>query len=62
MTTVENIEPMGNVIYLYLTTGKHNMIASVDAKERVSMNQEIEFVFDMTRVLFFDKETENTIV
>ena len=38
------------------------MIASVDAREKVGMNQEIEVVFDMARVHFFDKETENTII
>ena len=60
--TVEVIEPMGSIIHLYLTTGEHNMIASVDAQERVKVNQDIELVFDMTRVHFFDKETHLTIV
>jgi multiple sugar transport system ATP-binding protein len=62
MATVDNIEPMGHVIYLYLNTGEHSLIASVSNQERVAINQDIEIVFDMTRVHFFDKDAENTIV
>ena len=62
MATVENIEPMGNLIYLYLTTGEHDLIASVDAQERVTMNKDIEIVFDMQFAKFFDIETESSIV
>ncbi|MCK5707117.1 MAG: sn-glycerol-3-phosphate ABC transporter ATP-binding protein UgpC [Candidatus Aureabacteria bacterium] len=60
--TVEVIEPMGSGIYLYLTAGEHNLVASVSAQERVNVNEEIEIVIDMTRSHFFDKETELTIV
>ena len=53
---------MGSGIYLYLTAGEHNLVASVSAQERVNVNEEIEIVIDMTRSHFFDKETELTIV
>jgi len=58
---VEDVEPMGHITYLYLTVGEHSLIASVDSREKMSMDQEIEIVLDMTKAHFFDKETEKTI-
>ncbi|MCK4262355.1 sn-glycerol-3-phosphate ABC transporter ATP-binding protein UgpC [bacterium] len=60
--TVEVVEPMGSEIYLYLTTGKHSLIARVGAHSQASVNQDLEFVFDMSKVHFFDKDTEKVII
>lgn len=60
--TCEVIEPMGSEVYLYLNTGKHNFIARVGAHDRPPINQEMDLVFDMSKVHFFDKDTEATIV
>jgi multiple sugar transport system ATP-binding protein len=60
--TVEVIEPMGAETYLYLNTNKHPFIARVDAHEKVEVNQKLEVVFNMSKVHFFDCETEQTIV
>jgi multiple sugar transport system ATP-binding protein len=58
----EVFEPMGSEVYLYLNTGKHTFIARVGAHDRPKVNQEMDLVFDMSKVHFFDKDTEETIV
>jgi multiple sugar transport system ATP-binding protein len=60
--TCEVIEPMGSEVYLHLNTGKHNFIARVGAHDRPEVNRDMDLVFDMSKVHFFDKETENTII
>jgi len=57
----EVVEPMGSEVYLYLNTGKHAFIARVGAHDRPHVNQDIDVVFDMSKVHFFDKDTEITI-
>ncbi len=59
--TVENVEPMGHLIYLYLSVGEHKLIASVDSREEMAINQEIEVVLDMTKAHFFDRDTGKSI-
>ncbi|MFH1458522.1 MAG: sn-glycerol-3-phosphate ABC transporter ATP-binding protein UgpC [Candidatus Omnitrophota bacterium] len=58
----EVFEPMGSEVYLYLNTGKHTFIARVGAHDRPKINQDMDVVFDMSKVHFFDKDTEETIV
>ncbi|MFA6217369.1 MAG: sn-glycerol-3-phosphate ABC transporter ATP-binding protein UgpC [Candidatus Omnitrophota bacterium] len=58
----EVVEPMGSEVYLYLNTGKHTFIARVGAHNKPQVNQDMDLVFDMSKVHFFDKETEETIV
>jgi len=58
----EVVEPMGSEVYLYLNTGKHTFIARVGAHDRPQVNQDIDMVFDMSKVHFFDKTTEITII
>ena len=58
----EVFEPMGSEVYLYLNTGKHTFIARVGAHDRPKINQEMDVVFDMSKVHFFDRNTEETIV
>lgn len=58
----EVVEPMGSEVYLYLNTGKHTFIARVGAHDRPAVNQDMEMVFDMSKVHFFDKDTEETII
>ena len=57
----EVFEPMGSEVYLYLNTGRHTFIARVSAHDRPKVNQEMDVVFDMSKVHFFDKNTEETI-
>ncbi|MFA6358549.1 MAG: TOBE domain-containing protein, partial [Candidatus Omnitrophota bacterium] len=58
----EVFEPMGSEVYLYLNTGKHTFIARVSAHNRPRVNQDMDVVFDMSKVHFFDKSTEETII
>jgi multiple sugar transport system ATP-binding protein len=58
----EVYEPMGSEVYLYLNTGRHTFIARVGAHNRPKVNQEMDLVFDMSKVHFFDKDSEETIV
>ncbi|MFH1201275.1 MAG: sn-glycerol-3-phosphate ABC transporter ATP-binding protein UgpC [Candidatus Omnitrophota bacterium] len=60
--TCEVVEPMGSEVYLYLRTDKHTFIARVGAHDRPEINQDMDLVFDMSKVHFFDKDTEVTIV
>lgn len=60
--TCEVIEPLGSEVYLYLNTGRHNFIARVGAHDRPPINQDMDLVFDMSKVHFFDKDTEATIL
>ncbi len=56
------IETMGSENYLYLSTPKHALVASVDASNKPSAGSRVEIVFDMEKVHFFDLSTERTIV
>jgi multiple sugar transport system ATP-binding protein len=58
----EVAEPMGSEVYLYLNTGKHTFIARVGAHDRPRVNQDIDVVFDMSKVHFFAKDTEQTLI
>ena len=57
----EVIEPMGSEVYLHLNTGKNSLVAKVGGHNRPAINQDMDLVFDMAKVHFFDKETDNTI-
>lgn len=58
----EVVEPMGSEVYLHLSTGKHSLIAKVGSHDNPPINQDMDLVFDMAKVHFFDKDTEKTIV
>jgi multiple sugar transport system ATP-binding protein len=60
--TCDIVEPMGAETYLHLNTGKTTFIARVGAHDRPAVNQEMDVVFDMSKVHFFDKDTEETII
>ncbi len=60
--TCEVVEPMGSEVFLYLNTVRHTFIAKVGAHDRPEVNRDMDLVFDMSKVHFFDKITENTII
>jgi len=60
--TCEVVEPLGSEVYLYLSSGKHNFIARVGAHDRPDVNRDMDLVFDMSKVHFFDSKTEETII
>ena len=57
----EVYETMGSEVYLYLNTGKHTFVARVGAHDKPQVNQDMDLVFDMSKVHFFNKDTEETI-
>ena len=61
-TTVDLIELMGAETYLYLRAGHHTLTARFKSKSDISINQDLEIVFDMNKAHIFDKETDKTIV
>ncbi len=60
--SVEVIEPMGSEVYLYLTTGLNSFIARVVGHAKPIINQDMDLVFDMSKVHYFDKDTGKTII
>jgi multiple sugar transport system ATP-binding protein len=64
VATCEILEPLGSEIYLHLKSPsqKHTFIAKVGGHDKPSLNQDLNLVFDMSKVHFFDKTTEETIV
>jgi multiple sugar transport system ATP-binding protein len=59
--TVEVVENLGAESLLYLTTGKTPFIAKMDSDTEIEINQEVELVFDMNKIHFFDMQTEEAI-
>ena len=43
-------------------SGKSSFVARVGAHNRPDVNRDMDLVFDMSKVHFFDPETENTII
>ena len=57
----EVVEPLGSEVYLYLNSGRHSFIARVGAHNRPEVNRDLDLVFNMSKVHFFDRNTEKTI-
>ncbi len=60
--TVDVVEPMGSEVYLHLLLGSHTVTARVGGHERPKINQDMDLVFDMSKVHFFDADSEVAIV
>lgn len=60
--TCEVVEHLGSEAYIHMNTGKHVLVARVGGDTSPHINQDMDFVFDMSRIHFFDKDTEETIV
>jgi len=54
---VNVVEPLGDETILYLSTGKHDLIAKVDSHHRVEVNQEIEIALNLSKAHIFDADT-----
>ncbi len=60
-TLLEVVEPMGNEFFLYLNTGKHQLVARISEKNELVVGQNAKLVFKMEKAHFFDAETEKRI-
>jgi multiple sugar transport system ATP-binding protein len=58
---VEVIEPMGADSILYLASGPHSLVASMDSSTQAREQETLDVVFDMERVHLFDPESEQTL-
>ncbi len=59
---VDVVEPMGSEVYLHMATPKQAFIARVGGHDKPEVNHDIDLVFDMGKIHFFDKDTEKAIV
>lgn len=59
---VEVVEPMGAEVFLYIIAGKSSLIARVGGHDNPEVGQDMDLVFDMSKVHFFNKDTEEIIV
>jgi multiple sugar transport system ATP-binding protein len=55
---VDVIEPLGNDVEMYLTSGGLQIIAMIDSKTQAKTGDTIEVVLDMEKSHLFDTETE----
>ncbi|MFH1836936.1 MAG: sn-glycerol-3-phosphate ABC transporter ATP-binding protein UgpC [Candidatus Omnitrophota bacterium] len=60
--TCEIVEHMGSEVYIHLNSGKHIVVARASGDANPQINQDIDIVFDMSKIHFFDKTTEKTII
>ncbi|MFH1846952.1 MAG: sn-glycerol-3-phosphate ABC transporter ATP-binding protein UgpC [Candidatus Omnitrophota bacterium] len=60
--TCEVVEHLGSEVYIHLNTGKHTVVARVSGDANPRINQDMDVVFDMSNIHFFDKTTEKTII
>ncbi|RKY42866.1 MAG: glycerol-3-phosphate ABC transporter ATP-binding protein [Candidatus Makaraimicrobium thalassicum] len=60
--TCEVVEHLGSEIYIHMNTGKHILVARVSGDANPQINQDMDVVFDMSKIHFFDRATEKTIV
>ncbi len=51
---VDVTELMGNEIYLYLVSGKHDFVARVDPRTRFTIGEKVQIVFNMENFHIFD--------
>ena len=60
--TCEVVEHLGSEVYIHLNTGKHVLIARVAGDANPQINEDMGVVFDMSKIHFFDKVTEETVI
>jgi multiple sugar transport system ATP-binding protein len=59
---VEIIEPIGNEIYLDVTSGRDSLIASVDPKTKVILRQNILLQANLENIHLFDMDDEKALL
>ncbi len=58
---VEVVEPMGNEIFVYFSTGGGQYVSRINTAVQPKPGQTMEFSFDMAKAHFFDKKTTKVI-
>ena len=49
---------MGDIVTLYLTAGKHSLVATIDAETQAKDGNTLDVVFDLAKTHLFDSQTE----
>jgi multiple sugar transport system ATP-binding protein len=60
--TLEVVEPMGNEVFVYVTTGESPIVARLNTRKEITPGSQIELFIDTRRIHFFDAGSEATIV
>lgn len=60
--TVEVVEPLGSELLVYFSSGKSQMVAKLEPRSEVTVNQDVEMVLDMSKIHLFDSETEIALI
>ena len=60
-TQVDVSEPMGDIVTLYLTTGTHQLVATIDSETGAKDGEKFDVVFDLDKTHLFDPNTEKAI-
>lgn len=60
--TVDVHEPLGSDILLYLTVGKQNIVARVDARSQAKMGAPVKVVLNMRKMHLFNPDTQEAIL
>ncbi|MBU1083466.1 MAG: sn-glycerol-3-phosphate ABC transporter ATP-binding protein UgpC [Candidatus Omnitrophota bacterium] len=60
--TCEVVEHFGSEVYIHLNSGKHVIVARISGDANPQINRDIDVVFDMSKIHFFDKNTEKTVI
>jgi multiple sugar transport system ATP-binding protein len=62
-TAVEVIEPLGAETHLYLTCGRHSLVAKMDTpQDQFTIDQTIEVLIDMDKTHIFDPVTRKALI
>ena len=59
---VEVVEPMGNEVLLYLTTGKSSFVARVDPIHIPAVADTVKLAVEIDKAHFFDKDTQASLL
>ena len=60
-TQVDVMEPMGDIVTLYLTAGTHQLVATIDAETGAKDGGALDVVLDLAKTHLFDPQTEQAI-
>ena len=55
--TVEVVELLGAELNLFLNSGRHDFVATVDTRMNVNVGNKVDLIFDLNNMHVFDKET-----
>ena len=59
---VEVVEPMGNEVFLYLTTGKTSFVARVDPLHMPVVDQDVKLAVEVYKAHFFAEDTLESLL